>query len=146
VPTDYEKTDIDIEGGPRFEDITFPCYHLNLDVKTQKYLTVSARNKMKYLPSAIDLVRRGLVKKEVDTSDNTKFIPDVFIYDERYTRTDKAVAYLHKECIRYLCGDEGVAALEEHRRMGTSAWFITGGPMGPTERDPVVHVTKELLA
>ena len=131
---------------PSFDDVTFPCYHLKLDVKTEKYLTVSVRNAdMKYLPSAIDLLSRGLVKAEVDTSDVTKFIPDIFIYDEQHTQTDRAVAYLHRETIRLLCGSDGVEALEKHGCIGTSAWFVTGGPRGPSERQPVVHVTKEIL-
>lgn len=134
------------ESRPKFEDCTFPCYHLKLDSKTETYLTVSARDSnMKYLPSAIDLLSRGLVRVEDDTGNVDKFIQDVFIYDEQHSRQDKAVAYIHRECIRVLCGDEGVAALEKHRRLGTSAWFMTGGPRGPTERQPVVHVTKEIL-
>lgn len=132
--------------GPCFEDVSLPCYNLKLDTATETYLTVSARDSgLKYLPSAVDLLSRGLVKAEVDTSDEDKFIADVFIYDEQHSREDKAIAYLHRECIRLLCGEDGVKALLKHRRMGTSAWFMTGGPRGPTERQPVVHVTKEIL-
>ena len=141
-----EVPETNTAARPSFEDVTFPCYHLKLDTTTETYLTVSVRDSnLKYLPSAIDLLSRGLVKAEVDTSDESKFIPDVFIYDEQHSRTDKAVAYLHRECIRVLCGEEGVAALEKHRRLGTSAWFMTGGPRGPSDRQPVVHVTKEIL-
>lgn len=131
--------------APSFNDVTLPCYYLKLDTNTEKYLTVSARVPINYLPSAIDLLTHGLVKTEVDTSDESKFISDVFIYDEQHSKTDKAVAYIHREGIRLLCGEEGVAALELHRRMGTSSWFMTGGPRGPAERQPVLHVTKNIL-
>ena len=131
---------------PAFKDSDFPCFYLKLDNETQTYLTVSSRYAItEYIPSAQDLLDLGIIKVEVDTSDGEKFIPDVVIYDEQHSKEDKAVAYIHRECIRHLCGEEGVLALEKFKRLGTSAWFLTGGPRGPTERKPLLHVTKQLL-
>jgi hypothetical protein len=58
------------------------------------------------------------------------YVLDVRIFDERHTKTDVAVTNVHRKAIRVLCGDDGLAALENMsvpRRMTTTAWLMTGG-------------------
>ena len=55
------------------------------------------------------------------------YIEGVKIYDERHTKKDVAVTRAHRQAIRVLCGADGLALLEETKRMTTSAWLMTGG-------------------
>ena len=58
------------------------------------------------------------------------YVQDVYIFDERHTKSDVALTKVHRQAIRVLCGDDGLAALENMslpRRMTTSAWLMTGG-------------------
>jgi hypothetical protein len=58
------------------------------------------------------------------------YVPDVRIFDERHTKSDVAVTKVHRKAIRVLCGDDGLAALENMslpRRMTATAWLMTGG-------------------
>ena len=80
------------------------------------------------------------------------YVEDVLIFDERHTKVDVAVTNVHRQALRVLCGDDGLAALENMslpRRMTTSAWLMTGGDTSRVSEGAAgfLHIiTKELNA
>jgi len=107
----------------------WPCYFLNLDRGTQTFLVFSTRVPMErgYIwPIAMDLLKQNLIRVETDVTDESKFIPNVYIIDDQHTKKDQIVVYIHREVIRLMCGEEGVEALESHRRLCTTAWVMIG--------------------
>lgn len=84
---------------------------------------------------AFHLLQEGNLASEAD------WIRGVVVNDERGGYVDRHASDLHREAIRMLCGDDGVALLERYQRISTSAWIYTGGDVSKASRGvfPLLH-------
>jgi hypothetical protein len=119
-----------------------PCFDLKVSEQLQawhnyanvNYLTCFSRQtqaKGTKLPMGMMLLAVGLVKQETEDS---KFVCGVTLYEEMHDQCDSAIVDIHKEALRLMCGEESIAILETHMRIGTMAWIYTGG--NPPDKDP----------
>jgi hypothetical protein len=96
-----------------------PFFHLRLK-DDYNYLSAFSVNTIQAgstMPTGSMLKDLGIVKYETDDS---KFVRNVVLFEELHDQRDHAVVDIHREAIRLLCGEEDVAAVETHKRIGTS--------------------------
>ncbi|KAJ1388960.1 hypothetical protein B484DRAFT_409474 [Ochromonadaceae sp. CCMP2298] len=105
-----------------------PAFHLMLkDNDGEVFLTCFVRNVVEAgekIPIAITLLDMGILKQ--GTSDD-EFVCGVTLFDEQNSKKDWAIVDVHREALKMMCGEESIALLESHMRLGTLAYIYTGG-------------------
>jgi hypothetical protein len=96
-----------------------PFFYLQLkdDYKYLSAFSVNTIHAGSTMPTGSMLKDFGIVKYETDDS---KFVRNVVLFEELHDQRNHAVVDIHREAIRLLCEEEGVAAVETHKRIGTS--------------------------
>jgi hypothetical protein len=95
-------------------------------------------------PTGSMLLEAGLIRRETAVND-AHFIRNVHVYDETYSKCDQIVAHIHREAVRLLFGEESVMLLEQHKRMSTTTWIISGGGAPGTKETGGVHIVVRRL-